>query len=310
MNNNNAIQKKPKKLSFSAMLKTESYQKALHNALSDPKEIQKFTSAITSVVATNPNIANCDSSTILSSALLGHSLGLVPSPQLGQYYMVPFEDKKNHRTTATFVLGYKGYVQLAIRSGQYKRLNVIEIKEGELIKWDRLTEEFELKFIEDDTEREATETIGYLAYFKYVSGYEKAIYWTKEKMKAHAMKYSPGYASDIRKGNNYTFWSKDFDSMAKKTMLRQLIGKWGIMSVEMQRAYVADGAVVDNDGNPTSYNEGDFVEVDNQEPTTEETPQQVAQSEPQAPARPPVQTIGNNNQREPQAPSQMSLDDF
>ncbi len=202
------------------------------------------------MVSTNPALEECNAATILSAALCGHSLGLPPSPQLGQYYMVPFKDRKNKRTTATFVLGYRGYIQLAIRSGQYKRLNVVEVKEGELLNWDPLTEEIAIKMIEDETERESAETIGYYAYFRYVNGFEKALYWSKDKMKQHALKYSAGYASDVNKGTSYTFWAKDFDAMAKKTMLRQLISKWGIMSVEMQTAYEADNHIINADGTP------------------------------------------------------------
>lgn len=259
VNNNQITAQRPK---FSAILQTNAYQRSLHNALSDPKEIQKFTASITSVVSTNPQIEECDASTILSAALCGHSLGLAPSPQLGQYYMVPFKDKKNNRTVATFVLGYKGYIQLAIRSGQYKKLNVLEIKEGELIDWDPLTENIKIKLISDETEREHAETIGYYAMFQYVNGFEKAIYWSKEKMKNHAVQYSPGYAYDLKNGKEYTFWSKNFDAMAKKTLLRQLISKWGVMSIEMQNAFTADNAVVDNSGNPVSYTNENMVEAD------------------------------------------------
>ena len=254
----NAMQsRKPK---FSAIIQTPAYQKSLQNSLSNPKEIQKFTAAITSVVSTNPDIEECDAATILSAALCGHALGLAPSPQLGQYYIVPFNDRKNDRKVATFVLGYRGYIQLAERSGYYKTLNVLEVKEGELVSWNPLTEEIKFIPIEDADEREVAETIGYYAFFKYINGFEKAIYWTKGKMKSHALKYSKGYASDIRKGTNYTFWSTDFDGMAKKTLLRQLIGKWGYMSTEMQQAYVADTHVLNDDGTP-DYS-GDYVEAD------------------------------------------------
>lgn len=253
----NGIQ--PRKPKFSAMIQTPSYQKSLQNSLSNPKEIQKFTAAITSVVSTNPAIEECEAATILSAALCGHALGLTPSPQLGQYYLVPFNDRKNDRKVATFVLGYRGYIQLAIRSGQYKKLIVTEIKEGELIRWDPLTEDIEIKPILDEERRKVTETIGYYAMFRYINGFEKVIYWPKEKMKAHALQYSAGYANDIKRGWTNTFWSKDFDSMAKKTMLRQLISKWGVMSVEMQNAYVADNHVLNDDGTP-DYS-GDYVEA-------------------------------------------------
>jgi recombination protein RecT len=143
------------------------------------------------------------------------------------------------------MVGYKGYVQLAIRSGQYKKINVLAIKEGELVSFNPLTEDIEVKMIENDDEREKAETIGYYAMFEYLNGFRKAIYWTKKKMTAHATKYSKGYA----KKSGYTFWEKDFDGMACKTMLRQLISKWGVMSIEMQRAFENDNAVVDENGN-------------------------------------------------------------
>lgn len=270
----NAMQsRKPK---FSSMIQTPAYQKSLQNSLSNPREIQKFTAAITSVVSTNPLIEECDASTILSAALCGHALGLAPSPQLGQYYLVPFNDRKNDRKVATFVLGYRGYIQLAIRSGQYKKLIVTEIKEGELIRWDPLTEDIEIKPILDEERRKVTETIGYYAMFRYINGFEKVIYWSKDKMKAHALQYSAGYANDIKRGWTNTFWSKDFDAMAKKTMIRQLISKWGVMSVEMQNAYMADNHVLHDDGTP-DY-EGDYVEASAADSTeSSQSPQITAQ---------------------------------
>ena len=136
-----------------------------------------------------------------------------------------------------------GYIQLAIRSGQYKKLNAMAIKEGELINYDPLNEEIEVRLIEDELERESAPTIGYYAMFEYLNGFHKAIYWSKDKMMAHANKYSQGFRA--RKG--YTFWEKDFDGMAIKTMLRQLISKWGVMSIEFQKAYEADMGVVRDD---------------------------------------------------------------
>lgn len=156
---------------------------------------------------------------------------------------MPFNDKERGKV-AQFQLGYKGYIQLAIRSGQYKKLNVLAIKEGELIKYDPLEEEIEVNLIEDEEEREKTKTIGYYAFFEYTNGFKKSLYWSKSKMEAHALKYSKGYQA--KKG--YTFWEKDFDGMAYKTMLRQLISKWGIMSIDLQNAIDADMAVINQDG--------------------------------------------------------------
>lgn len=225
---------------FSVMIQSEGYKNLINNTLGDPKRAAGFITAITSAVATNPNLADCDPSTILSAGLLGETLQLSPSPQLGQYYLVPFQDRKLGRKVAQFQLGYKGYIQLAIRSGQYKKLNVLPIKEGELIKYDPLNEEVEVQLIEDETAREAAPTIGYYAMFEYLNGFRKVLYWSKEKMQNHALEYSQGY----RAHKGYTFWEKDFDSMACKTMLRQLISKWGIMSIDFQKAYEADMGVL------------------------------------------------------------------
>ena len=150
--------------------------------------------------------------------------------------MVPFNNTKKGCKDAQFQLGYKGYVQLALRSGYYKHLNVIAVKAGELVHFNPLTEEIEINLNEDELAREASATIGYLAMFEYLNGFRKTIYWSREKMEAHALRYSKGYAA--KKG--YTFWEKDFDAMAFKTMLRQIISKWGIMSVELQTAFEAD----------------------------------------------------------------------
>lgn len=228
---------------FSAMISTPGYQKMINNTLQDPKRAQRFIASVTSAVATNPALQECDPPTILSGALLGESLGLSPSPQLGQYYLVPFQNNKKGCKDAQFVLGYKGYVQLALRSGYYKHLNVIAVKAGELVRFDPLTEEVEINLNPDELARENSASIGYLATFEYLNGFRKTIYWSREKMEAHALRYSKGYAA--KKG--YTFWEKDFDAMAFKTMLRQLISKWGIMSIDLQTAFEQDTVIESED---------------------------------------------------------------
>jgi recombination protein RecT len=135
-------------------------------------------------------------------------------------------------------------LQLAMRSGQYKSMNVTDIREGELIAYNPIEDTYEFKAETDFNKRNALPIIGYYAFFEMVNGFRKGIYWSKEQVDAHAKKYSATY----RKG--FGLWSTDFDSMAKKTMLRQLISKWGIMSVEMERAYEGDQAVIREDGTP------------------------------------------------------------
>ena len=251
----NNLAKSQQKTSLTAYLSNDAVKNQI-NSIVGGKNGTRFISSIISAVNANASLQECTNASILSAALLGESLNLSPSPQLGQYYMVPFKNNNAGVKVAQFQLGYKGYIQLAIRSGQYKKLNVLAIKEGELINFNPLDEEIEVKLIADEAEREKAETIGYYAMFEYTNGFKKAMYWSKEKMKAHAIKYSQGYAADVKKGTKWTFWSKDFDGMAYKTMLRQIISKWGIMSIEMQTALDSDMAVINEDGTK------DYVEMD------------------------------------------------
>ena len=272
----NSLAKQNRRLGITAYLTQDAVKNQINQVISG-KNGTRFISSVVSAVNNNPALQECTNQSILSAALLGESLNLSPSPQLGQYYMVPFNDK-NKGKVAQFQLGYKGYIQLAIRSGQYKKLNVLGIKEGELIRFDPMNEEIEVKLIEDEEAREQALTIGYYAMFEYTNGFRKAMYWSRRKMEAHALKYSKGYQA--KKG--YTFWEKDFDGMAYKTMLRQLISKWGIMSIDMVSAMDADMAVINEDGTKDYVDNDDSVidmepEQPQQEPTqTAETPQDAA----------------------------------
>lgn len=240
--NNSLAARQGKRNSLSAYLSQDAVRNKINEVIGG-KNGQRFISAIVSATTTNPALQECSNVSILSAALLGESLKLSPSPQLGQYYLVPYKDKDKGKV-AQFQLGYKGYIQLALRSGQYKKLNVMAIKEGELVRFDPLNEEIEVNLIQDELERENAKTVGYFAMFEYLNGFRKSMYWSREKMEAHALKYSAGYRA--KKG--YTFWEKDFDGMAFKTMLRQLISKWGIMSIEMQQAYTSDMGVINENG--------------------------------------------------------------
>lgn len=271
------------RLGITAYLTADAVKQQINNVVGG-KDGQRFISAIVSAVNTNSALQECTNQSILSGALLGESLKLSPSPQLGHYYLVPFNDKEKGKV-AQFQLGYKGYIQLAIRSGQYRKLNVMAIKEGELEYFDPLNEDIKVNLMVDNWDaREEAQTIGYYAFFELVNGFRKAIYWSKAQMKAHALKYSQGYKRDLEKGWKYTFWSKDFDGMAYKTMLRQLISKWGVMSIELQNAIDADMAVINEDGTKN------YVDIDNDdsvidmeqkhEKQEEEQPKQPASQKP------------------------------
>ena len=269
----NSLTKKNQKLGLSAYLTQDAVKNQINEVIGG-KQGQQFISSIVSAVNNNPQLQECTNQSILSGALLGQSLNLSPSPTLGHYYLVPFNDKERGKV-AVWQLGYKGYIQLAIRSGQYKKLNVLSIKDGELIRFDPLNEDIEVNLIEDEEAREKAETIGYYAFFELTNGFRKAIYWSKSKMEQHALTYSAGYKA--KKG--YTFWEKDFDGMAYKTMLRQLISKWGAMSTDFLNAYDSDMAVINEDGSKVYVdNDPDVVDVqsaeENLQPQAEPQPQE------------------------------------
>lgn len=311
--NNNLSPISQKKEKFSVVLQSNAIKNLINNTLGDPKRAMNFVTSISSAVATNPTLQECDPNTIITAALVGESLGLSPSPQLGHFYPVPFNDKERGKV-AVFQIGYKGYIQLAMRSGQYKKLNVLAIKSGELVKYDPLNEEIVVNLIEDDEKRENTPTIGYYAMFEYLNGFRKTMYWSVGKMKVHATKYSQGYRADLSKGTNWTFWSKDFDGMAYKTMLRQLISKWGIMSIEMQKAFENDMGIADATGK-VDYVDNDFEEQPM--PAPKQVKVEVVRDEPVAPPinKEPTSKVKQDNPFEDLAKSsekktQFSLEDF
>ncbi|WP_395025338.1 recombinase RecT [Robinsoniella sp.] len=273
---NSLAAQKQQKTGLTAYLTQDAVKKQI-NSVVGGKNGTRFISSIVSAVQTTPALQECSNSSILSAALLGEALNLSPSPQLGQYYMVPFKNKKKGTSEAQFQIGYKGLMQLAQRSGQYLDIDAIEIHEGEYLGRDKFTGKQKFEFIEDDDERETLPVIGYLACFELLNGFRKSIYWSKRKMQEHADKYSNAFslkvAELIAQGKipesemwKYSsFWYKNFDEMARKTMLRQLFQKYGApMSIDMVRAIDSDMAVINEDGMPdyvdNDQKEGEIVE--------------------------------------------------
>lgn len=262
---------KPK---FSVVIHSDGIKNLINKTLGDEKKAQRFVASICSAVATNTQLQECDPQSVISGALLGEALNLSPSPQLGQYYLVPYKNGKTGKTDAQFQMGWHGYYQLAIRSGQYKDLDVIEIKEGEYKGRDKLTGKQTFEFIEDESERMSKETVGYLGYFELINGYRKQIYMSKQEMEKHADTYSKAFSlaeyEKLKKGlipekdmwKYSSYWYKDFDGMAFKTILRRLISKYGVMSIEMQDAFVKDMAVLHENG------DYEYVDSDDSEPVT------------------------------------------
>lgn len=162
----------------------------------------------------------CDPMSVVASAMVAATLDLPIDKNLGYAWVVPYKGK------ASFQLGYKGYIQLALRTGQYRYINAIPVYEGELISWNRLTEEINL----DETKKSSDKIIGYCGYFELINGFKKTVYWTRDQIEFHRNKFSK---SDFG-------WNKDYDAMALKTVIRNMLSKWGILSIEMQTAYSRD----------------------------------------------------------------------
>ena len=292
---NNSLARQDQSMKLSVYLQNDAVKKQINQVVGG-KNGTRFISSIVSAVQSTPALQECTSPSIVNAALLGEALNLSPSPQLGQFYMVPFDNKKKGCKEAQFQLGYKGYIQLAIRSGYYKKLNVLAIKEGELVRYDPLDEEVEVNLIEDDILWEEAPTMGYFAMFEYENGFRKTLYWSKKKMLAHAEKYSFAFYKNggakslelLEQGKipekdmwKYSsFWFKDFDGMALKTMLRQLISKWGIMSIDLQNAIDKDMAVIHEDGK-TDY--VDAVKAEDDGVVSDQELQEVQEDQPAAP---------------------------
>ena len=199
----------------------------------------QFVSSLVSMVNADKNLQQAfyeAPMTVIQAGLKAAAFDLPIDQNLGYAYIVPFKNSKkddqgnwSSKMEASFILGWKGMHQLALRTGAYKTINVVDIREGELKSYNRLTEETEIEFIDDDDLRESKPIIGYLGYYRLVNGAEKTIYMTVKQIENHEKKFRKGQY--MGKG-----WRDDFDAMARKTVYRKLIGKWGVMSIQYQSA--------------------------------------------------------------------------
>jgi len=189
-----------------------------------------FVASIIDLYNTDRTLQMCDPKNVVMEALKAASLKLPINKQLGFAWIVPYRDGKTGQYVPTFQLGYKGYIQLCMRTGAYRYINADVVYEGELVKHDKLTGEIEI----DSEKRTGDKKVGYFAFIETLNGFRKTLYMTVEEVTKHAQQYSKSYSS------KNSVWATDFDAMALKTCLRLLLSKYGIMSVEMQRAYIAD----------------------------------------------------------------------
>lgn len=233
--------------SFNQAITSHATQKYLHDLLKE--RMGEFVSNITALVANNANLQECEPYTLMFAALKATALNLPIEPSLGMAHVIPYKNNKKGITEAQFQLGYKGFQQLALRTGQYKRINTTDVREGELGKRNRLTGDIEFNFIEDDAERLKKPIIGYVNYFQLLNGFESIFYMSREEMDAHAKRYSQTYKSDKDYIRNQSRWVTDFDGMAKKTVIKLNLSKNGVLSTELADAIRADQSVMREENN-------------------------------------------------------------
>lgn len=224
MSNINQTQAKPIDR-LKAALNTESVQTQFNNALKENSQL--FTASLIDLCSGDTMLQNCEPKLLIAEALKAATLKLPINKSLGFAYIVAYKNKGV--PTPTFILGYKGYIQLAMRTGFYRYINADAVYEGEFVCKDKLTGEVDLSGA-----KTSDKIIGYFAHFELLNGFKKTLYWTKEEIIAHAKKFSKSYSNDKMP------WQTEFGEMAKKTVLRNLISKYGYLSVDMIASFEAD----------------------------------------------------------------------
>ncbi len=226
------------------------------------KRAPQFITSLVTAVNQNHKLATCDPQSVLNAALTAASMDLPINQNLGFAYLIPYKNKTGE--VCQFQMGYKGFLQLAQKSGSYKTINADAVYEGQIKNVDKLSGE-----IEFSDEKTSDKVIGYFAYFKLLNGFEKVLYMTKDEVEKHGKKYSQSYKK------NYGLWAEEFDTMAIKTVLKLLISKYGPMSTQLQRAVVTDQAIIDDNGN-AHYIDNDRSKPDLDDATRDEIKQDAS----------------------------------
>lgn len=248
----------PSKLGFKALMNTPAMKKKFTDILHEKSD--SFMGSLMTLVGGDNYLSQAEPMTIIASALKAATMDLPIDKNLGYAYVVPFNrsekvgNKWVKHNEAQFILGYKGYIQLAQRSGQYKALNALAIYDGQLIDWNPLTEEFTF----DYKAKVSDEVIGYVGFFELLNGFKKTVYWTKQEIESHRIKNAKGYDKEKLSGA----WVDNYDSMAIKTVLRNMLSKWGLLSVEMQSAITSDEKVFRVDENNDLVEETDLSDME------------------------------------------------
>lgn len=237
---------------FNETLSNPRTQTYLESVLATKKN--SFVNNISSLVANNATLQACQPLSVIYAGIKATALDLPLDPNLGFAYVIPYNNRKAGITEAQFQIGYKGFIQLAIRSGQFRTINVTDVKEGEVKHFDLLTGETRFEAL---PAREKLPTVGYAAFIRLTNGFEKTLYMTKEEVDAHAYEYSQTYKADKDKGWTSSQWSKNFDAMARKTALKLLLSRFAPLSVEMQQAIASDQAVFNSPDGAPRYADND-----------------------------------------------------
>lgn len=226
-----------------------------------------FVNNLTALVANNKALQECEPVTTMYAAIKATALDLPLDQNLGFAYVIPYKNNREGKTEAQFQMGYKGYIQLAMRSGQFRTINVRDVREGEIVDEDFVSGELKFSKLPAD-KRGAAPIVGFVAYFELNNGFRKMSYWTVEELKAHGLRYSQTYASKKDFIRESSKWSTDFEAMASKTVLKLLLAKYAPLSVEMRDAVKIDQAVIRSD-NEIAYVDRPEVEEQTAEDVTD-----------------------------------------
>lgn len=223
---------------FNQVMTAENTQSYLKSVLGEKK--QSFVNNLTALVANSAALQACEPLTLMYAAIKATALDLPLDPNLAMVHVIPYNNGKTGKVEAQLQLGWRAYVQLGIRSGQFATMNVTDIREGELVGYELLTGKMHFQEVSNRYEKPV---IGYVAYFRLLNGFEKTFYMTTAEVDAHAKQYSQTYGSKYPDKVANSMWTKNFDAMAKKTVIKLLLDRWAPKSVEMRDAQLIDQAV-------------------------------------------------------------------
>lgn len=279
MEPNTQLQTKPlsKIDALKNILNAPSVQEQFQNTLKESRGI--FVASLIDLYGNDSNLQQCEPKAVVMEALKAAALKLPINKQLGYAYVLPFNNSKKEgnawvkKMEPTFIIGYKGYIQLAMRTGQYRTINADIVYEGEVQKTNKLTGE-----INFDGKKTSDKIVGYFAFFEMLNGFTKTIYVEVESMAKHAKRYSPSIKNSkevtieslikIALSNTEATsvgWLGNFSDMAIKTCVRELLSKWGYMSVEMQQAFGSDNEEPESDKSPAMSANKQVIDIDSEE---------------------------------------------